>query len=140
MTAWRRYDDLAIGDCFPDRPARFEVTAQIVRDYRSITTDSLIGADPAPVEGEEAPPTLAAVYIRPAQNALNGPPGGIHAKQHFTFHRPAMVGDVLTTTLEVREKYERKGRRYLLSETRTSNQDGDLVTTGAITQIWGQEA
>jgi hypothetical protein len=141
MSGWRKYDDLAIGSRFPERPARYEVTADVVRAYRAIPEYSLLdptGPDDRPPE-DEVPPTLAALYIRPAQKELKGPPGGVHAKQHFTFHEPVRIGDVLDTSLEVLEKFERKGRRYVVSETRTVNQQGVLVTTGRITQIWGKE-
>lgn len=142
MSGFRKYADLEIGSRFPDTPARYVVTAEVVDAYRAITEQSLIAAESdAARSGDpaEAPPTLAAVYIRPAQNALRGPPGGVHAKQQFAFHAPVRVGDVLETTLLVREKYERKGRNYLVSDTSTVNQLGVIVTTGRITQIWGQE-
>lgn len=142
MSGFRKYADLDIGSQFPEAPARYLVTAEVVDAYRAITAQSLIASDSdaqRSVDAAEAPPTLAAVYIRPAQNALRGPPGGVHAKQQFAFHAPVRIGDVLETTLVVQEKYERKGRNYLVSETRTVNQRGILVTTSRITQIWGQE-
>jgi 3-hydroxybutyryl-CoA dehydratase len=128
---YQRYDDIAVGDRFPDAPARFEVTAADIESFRLATQDS--------AQSVEAPALLAAVYLRPAQNALKGPPGGIHAKQAFKFLRPVRAGDVLETRLEVMEKYEKKGRRYLVSQTATHNQDGQLVTRGLMTSIWGQE-
>jgi 3-hydroxybutyryl-CoA dehydratase len=137
MSGHTRYSDLVVGARFPEHPARYAVTAGVVADYRAI------GGRPARSDGvpdEVAPPTLAAVYIRPAQNALNGPPGGIHAKQQFTFSAPVRVGDMLETVLEVRELFERNGKRYVVSETQTRNQDGVLVCTGLITQVWGIEA
>ena len=135
MTGFTRYAELRVGARFPDTPARYTVTAQAVADYRAIET----GAPGPAAAAEVASPTLAAVYIRPAQNALNGPPGGIHAKQQFDFFAPVRVGDTLDTMLEVRELYERNGRRYVVSETETRNQAGTIVCIGRITQLWGQE-
>lgn len=134
---YRKYDDLRIGQTFPDQPAVFHVDEACIHGFR----DVLRGAarDKAASGEDVAPPMLAAVYIRPAQNALKGPPGGVHAKQNFQFHHPVVAGDVLSTTLEVLEKHERKGRRYLVSGTRTTNQHGTLVTTGRIVSIWGKE-
>jgi len=137
---WRRYDDIALGQSFPDSPARFEVTADVIEDYAALSRDAVVDGAESPFGSEEVSPTLAAVFIRPAQNALNGPPGGVHAKQRFQFHHPVRRGDILLTSLVAREKYERKGRRYLVSETTTVNQDQVVVTTGFITQIWGHEA
>ncbi|WP_159872150.1 MaoC family dehydratase [Novosphingobium sp. 9U] len=106
---------------------------EVVDAYREI------GGGTASADATIAPPTLAAVYIRPAQNALNGPPGGIHAKQRFEFRVPVKVGDTLDTVLEVQELYERNGRNFVVSETRTTNQDGAVVCIGRLTQVWGQE-
>lgn len=137
MSEFRRYADLHVGARFPEQPARYEVTGQAVADYRSIALGAKSKGSAA--TGEVAPPTLAAVYIRPAQNALNGPPGGIHAKQQFDFFAAVRVGDTLETVLEVRELYERHGRKYVVSETVTHNQMGAVVCKGLITQLWGQE-
>lgn len=134
---YRKYDDLQIGQTFPDQPAVFHVDEACIRGFRDIPRGAV--RDDVASEGEVAPPMLAAVYIRPAQNALKAPPGGVHAKQGFQFHHPVKVEDVLSTTLEVLEKYERKGRRYLAAGTRTTNQHGMLVTTGRIVSIWGRE-
>lgn len=134
---YRKYDDLQIGQIFPDEPAVFHVDEACTRGFRDIVRGAIRGS--AASGSELAPPMLAAVYIRPAQNALKGPPGGVHAKQNFRFHHPVKVEDVLSTTLEVLEKYERKGRHYLVAGTRTTNQDGRLVTTGRIVSIWGKE-
>lgn len=136
MTVPRRYAELKIGAQFPERPAEYHVTREVIDAYRAIgrgTNESTAALD------DVAPPTLAAVFIRPAQNALNGPPGGIHAKQSFAFLGPVRAGDTLQTVLEIRELFERNGRNFVVSQTRTINQHGDLVCTGLITQVWGQE-
>jgi len=135
MPDWRSYDELQVGDRFPEPPFCYVVSAAAVSDLRALTAAAR-GAD-APTEFEFAPPMLAAIYIRGAQNALRGPPGGIHAKQRFQFLKPVAVGDTLETTLTVTDKYERKGRRYVVSETLTVNQHGDEVTRGEIVSIWG---
>jgi 3-hydroxybutyryl-CoA dehydratase len=141
MPQWRRYDDLEVGQRFPDSPAPYVVTADAVAEFRAIAAETLVDAIGPVTEASDdiAPPMLAAVYIRGAQAELRGPPGGIHAKQHFSFRHPVRVGDRLGTTLTIKEKYERKGRRYVVGETTTRNASGDVVTVGAITFIWGQE-
>lgn len=138
MPTWRVYDDLSVGDTFPELPSPFAVTEDVARQYGAIAASSLVGGD---VVGDRAPvpPMLAAVYIRGAQNELRNPPGGIHAKQHFTFRRPVVVGDQLGTLLTIKAKYEKKGRRYVLAETVTRNQENEVVTVGEITFIWGRE-
>ena len=139
MAEFNRYDDLAIGAKLPTEPYRYEVTAEAAAAYRAIGNAVQVDAA-ATGDFVEVPPMMAAVYIRGAQNALKGPPGGIHAKQRFQFKTPVRIGDSLSTTLEVVEKYEKKGRRYIVCATSTVNQDGVEVTQGQITSIWGQES
>lgn len=138
MPDWRSYDDLAIGENFPAEPHCYVVTDSAARGFRTLVSGSLAAAGDDGLDGA-VPPMLAAVYIRGAQNALKGPPGGIHARQRFAFLAPVHVGDTLDTVLTVREKYEKKGRRYVVSETRTRNQHGVEVTVGEIVSIWGKE-
>lgn len=59
---------------------------------------------------------------------------GLHAEQHYTYHRPVRVGDVLSATSRRGESWEKEGRRagkLVFSETITeyTNQDGELVVT-----------
>jgi acyl dehydratase len=60
--------------------------------------------------------------------------GGLHAEQHYTYHAPVKVGDVLTASTRPGERWEKEGRRagkLVFSETITEyrNQDGELVVT-----------
>ncbi len=60
--------------------------------------------------------------------------GGLHAEQHFEYHRPMRAGDVLTVTSRPGESWEKEGKRsgkLLFSETITEyrDQSGELVVT-----------
>lgn len=55
------------------------------------------------------------------------PPGVVRMGDDDVFGVPARVGDRLTTTFSIVEKFEKKGRRFLRYEMRTINQDGALV-------------
>jgi acyl dehydratase len=60
--------------------------------------------------------------------------GGLHAEQHYTYHRPLRVGDVLTATTRPGERWEKEGRRagkLMFAETITEFRDehGELVVT-----------
>lgn len=67
---------------------------------------------------------------------------GLHAEQHFEYHRPLVVGDVLTTTTRGGKTWEKQGRSGVLkfSEqvTEFRSADGELVVTarsvGVITE------
>jgi hypothetical protein len=46
---------------------------------------------------------------------------------------------VLKTTAIVTDKYEKNGRRYVVTESTTVDTAGETVTTGRMTSIWGKE-
>jgi len=59
---------------------------------------------------------------------------GLHAEQHFEYHRHLKPGDVLTGTAKPGKTWEKQGRRagkLLFSEAITEyhDQDGNLVIT-----------
>ncbi len=60
--------------------------------------------------------------------------GGLHAEQHFTFHRHLRPGDVLSATTKPGKTWEKEGKRsgkLMFSETITEyrDQNGELVIT-----------
>jgi hypothetical protein len=73
---------------------------------------------------------------RPQGGAAGGGGGGtgLHAEQHFTYHRPLRSGDVLHATNRPGERWEKQGRRggtLVFSEIITEYRDaaGELVVT-----------
>lgn len=60
--------------------------------------------------------------------------GGLHAEQHYVYHRQVKVGDVLSSTNRPGTSWEKQGRRggkLLFSESVTEyrDQQGELVVT-----------
>ena len=60
--------------------------------------------------------------------------GGLHAEQHFEYHRQMKPGDVLTVTVKPGKTWEKESRRagkLLFTETihEFRDQDGELVVT-----------
>lgn len=53
---------------------------------------------------------------------------GLHAEQHYEFHRTPRVGDVLTATTRSGEQWEKQGRRA-----------GNLVFSELVTEFWDQD-
>ena len=77
-----------------------------------------------------APPGGASAEARPSGAAA----GGLHAEQHFEYHRPLRAGDVLTAATKPGKTWEREGKRggklhFSESITEYRNQNGDLVVT-----------
>ena len=58
---------------------------------------------------------------------------GLHAEQHFTYHRPLRAGDVLSAETKPGKRWEKQGRsgRLVFSESITEyrDQNGELVVT-----------
>ncbi|HTO55588.1 MAG TPA: MaoC family dehydratase N-terminal domain-containing protein [Myxococcota bacterium] len=60
--------------------------------------------------------------------------GGLHAEQHFEYHRPVHAGDVLTAETKPGKTWEKEGKRggklhFSESITEYRNQRGELVVT-----------
>jgi hypothetical protein len=79
---------------------------------------------------------------RPADSEAGGQRGGggLHAEQHFTYHRDLRPGDVLTATNRPGSSWEREGRRggkLTFSEGFTDYRDerGELVVTARFVSV-----
>lgn len=139
MTQYRRYEDFEVGDQYPATPLAFAVTDEAVDAFLAATEDS--AAVYASTEGERrAPSMMAAVYLIDLLKARASPPGGIHAKQSIRFFRPLVVGEELGLQATVVEKYLRKERPYFVSDFEARDRNGDLVSSGRITSIWGKDS
>lgn len=130
---------------------RFPVEAGHVLMFRRAVgyPDAEAGAD---TEGlEYAPPTFVQASaqfepgyrLRPGREKWfgsgRGPGsmpsggGGLHAEQHFTYHRPVRIGDVLSTVERQGESWEKEGRSGTLKFTEMITEyrdhDGERVVT-----------
>jgi len=130
---------------------RFPVEAgHVLMFARSLGAADPEGGLPAP--GDPAPPTFAQASaqfdpdypLRPRPGAewhgsggeaglVKEGAGGLHAEQHFTYHRPLRVGDVLSAVTRPGEEWEKQGRsgRLVFREQITEYRDeaGELVVT-----------
>ena len=74
---------------------------------------------------------------KPSKDSSGGGGGaamGLHAEQHFEYHKPVKAGDVLTATTRPGNTWEKESKRagklkFSESVTEYRNQDGDLVIT-----------
>lgn len=72
--------------------------------------------------------------IKPTEGGSGGGGGGLHAEQHFEYHRHISPGDVLTATVKPGQTWEKESKRagkLVFSETITEYRDqhGELVIT-----------
>ena len=138
MESFRRYDDFAVGDIFPDAPLAFQITPGAVDAFLKATggikpVDKCEGGD------RKAPSMLASVYLVDLLKARKSPPGGIHAKQSIRFFRSLLINETVVLQAKVVEKYRRKERPYMVAGFEARGDAGDLIATGRITTIWGKD-
>jgi acyl dehydratase len=63
-------------------------------------------------------------------------PAGLHAKMQFEFVEPIRVGMRVRTRGKVIDKYERRGRHYMVTEFETKEEaSGTVLTRGQFTQM-----
>ena len=86
-----------------------------------------------------APPTTACIYtMKGFLDEVEMPPGCIHAGQIFDFKNPAIVGDELTTNTTVLDKYEKRGKKFVIIEAVTKNQAGQDIVRSRMNVVWAE--
>lgn len=140
---------------FPVESAHIAMFARAIADPNPVYYDpdqaaaSEIGGVPAPPTFVQASAQFDPDYLlrpafdgpwfgsgRDATGVVRDPAqgGGLHAEQHYTYHRPLLAGDVLSAISRDGEQWEKQGRRggaLQFSETITEYRDtsGELVVT-----------
>jgi acyl dehydratase len=123
----KTFADLQVGDRFP--PLRLEVTEEWV------ATDLALAQDPTPPERDPslfgapvAPPTLTNAdfdrFLRAHGFSMSGV---IPTKTRHEYFAPIFIGQMIETTGEVVDKYERKGRTYVTFEFVTTDLEGRIL-------------
>ena len=143
---------------FPVEASHILMFARSVGDFNEIYSDEEYAKTTEP-ESIIAPPTFVQAsaqfdpdyFLRPKPGKLwfgsgkeptgmkkeagsGGSGGGLHAEQHYEYHRHPKPGDILTATEKPGKKWEKQGKRsgkLLFSETVTEyrDQSGELVVT-----------
>lgn len=133
----QNFDDLVVGTVYP--PVEYRMSAEQVGIWVEAFEDDSV---PAASGGEAplVPAALTSLYILDAvlEAYPNRPKGNVHAKQEFVWYTPVRVGESLYTEVIVADKWIKRGRRYVQTETRTKNGAGKLVATGRMTSIFAR--
>ena len=122
------YDDLVVGR----RYGPFEETVD------APLADQLRGVIGEAQPGSLAPPAVYPVlFLRALRRAMGGiPPGSILGKQEFEFHAPVRVGDTVSISTWVGDKYIRRERPYAVIDFEISRPDGAIALTGRKIIVW----
>ena len=139
-------DDSKKGKTYP--PFTYEVGLEKIREYANAVGEAervhhdREAATEAGFRDVVAPPMFAVVYSAGAMApAILDPELGInlarmlHGSQEFVWGEPVVAGDVIETTAEVKDLYEKDGREFYVFESVSRNQDGDEVVRGTWTNI-----
>ena len=136
------YDDFVVGHEYPPvryvlEPDRVTKYVEAVEDPHPLYTDEAVAAR-SRFGGLIAPPAIAAIMttLRIALQDATMPPGAIHAKQYFKFVRPLRPGDTLEIRVRLLDKYEKRGRKWVVIGSTVTNQKGEEVIVARISGIW----
>jgi acyl dehydratase len=135
-----------VGKVFP--PVTYAVGREKVREYAHAvgeTNPLHLDVEAARGAGHRdvvAPPMFVTVYTSPAiVSAFFDPEVGmdfahmVHGGQEFAWGPLVVAGDEIATEVEVADISERGGVGFYVFESRSTNQDGERVATGAWTCI-----
>lgn len=129
------YDIVRVGEEFMSddllvKPEDVETFAFAVDDHNSWHSED------SPFGGPVVHPVLLgnqALMMRHSRYII---PAGLHAKMHFEFLEPVRVGMRVRTYGKVTDKFEKRGRFYMLTEFETRNEaTGEVLTRGHFTQM-----
>lgn len=126
----------------------YEVGAEKIREYaHAIGEENPVHHDrdaarAAGFRDVVAPPMFAVVYAsRAVGPALFDPEVGIdfarmlHGSQEFTWGEPVCAGDVIETSTELKDLYDKDGKGFFVFESVSRNADGQEVARGTWTNI-----
>lgn len=125
-----RFADAVVGEEL--EPITVEVTLDMIKEYGEILDDNNpYYAENKDFEGPIGQPSLASILAyQPFNTVITPEPGGIHAKQEFEFHAPIRPGVKAKIIGKVVDKYEKRGRKYIIFETRIEDEEGKLLVSG----------
>ena len=103
----------------------YTITPEQVRAYAASLGDQTDWYEQdSPFGGPIAPPGfLANDYVKLIASQYEFV-GGVHAKQENTYLNPARPGRLIRVTGQVAEKYERRGKLWIVVETTTTDESG----------------
>ena len=136
----------AVGKTFP--PVEYVVGTEKIREYAAATFDDNPlsndeeAAKAAGYAGLVAPPMFAVVFSsKAAAPAMFDPDVAmnfammVHGAQDFTFHKPVVAGDRITTTASVKSIEASGGKGFYIYTTESVNQNGEAVVSADWTCI-----
>jgi acyl dehydratase len=136
MTGFPRltYEALTVGEEFVSdthlvTPEDIEAYAFAVDDHQEWLSEA------SPPGGPVAHPTLMANQALSLRHSKYIVHAGLHAKMEFSFLEPVRPGMRVRSRGRVIDKYERRGRQYMVTEYVTEDESGVPLVRGQFTQM-----
>ena len=92
-------------------------------------------SEDSPFGGPVAHPTLMANQALALRHSRYIVHGGLHAKMEFEFVEPIRPGMRVRSRGRVIDKYERRGKPYMVTEYVTEDENGTVLVRGQFTQM-----
>jgi acyl dehydratase len=128
------YERLKVGEEFVSNdqvvtPEDIETYAFAVDDHHPWFLED------SPFGGAIAHPTLLANQALRMRHNTYVVPAGLHAKMEFEFFEPIRPGMRVRSRGRVIDKYERRGKPYMVTEYVTEDEHGTVLVRGRFTQM-----
>jgi acyl dehydratase len=129
------YETVTVGEAFASddftiKPEDVETFAYAVDDRHPWYFEN------SPFGGKITHPTLLGNQALLMRHNRYIVPAGLHAKMQFEFVEPARVGMRVRTRGKVIDKYERRGRHYMVTSFETRDEEaGTVLARGQFTQM-----
>jgi acyl dehydratase len=136
MTEFPRltYEALAVGEEFVSDTHL--VTPEDVEAYAfAVDDDNPWFSGPSPFGGPVAHPTLMANQALSLRHSKYIVHAGLHARMEFSFLEPVRPGMRVRSRGRVIDKYERRGRQYMVTAYVTEDETGAPLVRGQFTQM-----
>jgi acyl dehydratase len=107
----------------------YEITPEVVATYAEAVQDhNAWYTSASPFGGPVAPALImhSEVYNFPGWY-LRNVVGNLHARQEWELFNPVMVGDQISTYSNVVDRYEKRGRDFIVNEITVLREDGSLA-------------
>lgn len=103
------YDDIEVGRTFPPKPLSISAD-DLVRFYGCLGE-----VRPAPEIGTRVP-SFMLNELRALKNQMRLPPGVLHAREDIEMFSAARLGEPLTTSITIADKYIRNDKRFIVTD------------------------
>ena len=132
------YEAVTVGEAFMSddflvKPEDIETFAFAVDDHDPWYFED---SPDSPFDGKITHPVLMgnqALFMRHSKYIV---PAGLHAKMHYEFVEPLRVGMRVRTRGKLIDKYEKRGRHYMVTEFATRDEEtGTVLVRGQFTQM-----